>query len=227
VSAQPAAAGGRLRRHGFSTRFVHWAVVVSTVLLVFSGLGQLPLYKRYMLDQVPGLGWASDFEVTLLIHYGAAFLLTFAVAYHVAVHLARREFSILPRRGDLRESWQIIKAMFGRGEEPVSEKYLAEQRVAYAFIGGSFLVVLVTGYVKAFKNLPGLRLPFDVLWTMTALHNVAMVLIMFGVAGHLAAFAFRENRHLIPGMIRGHVDADYARRRHGRWCDDLGIDSEG
>jgi cytochrome b subunit of formate dehydrogenase len=76
------------------------------------------------------------------------------------------------------------------------------------------------------KNLPGLGLPFNVMWVMTTLHNLAMMLILLGVVGHLAAFVFRENRHLIPGMVRGHVDAGYARRRHGKWCEDMGVDTE-
>lgn len=212
-----------VKRHGFSGRFVHWSVAASTLLLILSGLGQLPLAKRYMIDGLPLLGWTSDFGITLIIHYAAAILLVLAVTYHIVLHSLRREFAIVPRRGDLRESWQIIKAMVGRGEEPDSDKYLAEQRVAYAFIGGSILLVIVTGYAKVLKNLGGVQFPGSVLWTVTTVHNLAMFLILIGVAGHIAAFAFKSNRSLIPGMIGGRVCAHYASERHSLWCRRLGL----
>ncbi|GAB4244209.1 MAG: cytochrome b/b6 domain-containing protein [Thermoleophilia bacterium] len=213
----------KIKRHGFSGRFVHWTVALSTIALVISGLGQLPLFKRYYVDQLPGLGWTSDFSVTLQIHYLAAAALTLAVVYHIVYHGLRREFSILPRRGDLKESYQIIKAMLGRGEEPDSDKYLAEQRVAYAFIGAAVLLVIGTGYLKVFKNFAGVDLPYWLLWTTTTLHNVAMFLIILGVLGHLAAFLFKENRALLPGMFSGKIDLHYARERHCLWCERLGI----
>lgn len=216
----------KIRRHGFSGRFAHWSVALSTIVLVVSGLGQLPLARRYMVDTLPLLDWTSDFGVTLVLHYAAAAVLVLGVTYHVAVHSIRREFDILPRRGDLGESWQIIKAMLGRGEEPPSAKYLAEQRVAYAFIGASILLVIVTGYVKVIKNLGGIDLPGWFLWVATTAHNLAMVLIIVGVAGHLAAFAFKANRKLLPGMITGRVCGHYARERHPGWCRALGLSDD-
>lgn len=212
-----------IRRHGFSGRFVHWSVALSTLVLLVSGLGQLPLARRYMIDALPLLGWSSDFGVTLTLHYAAATLLILAVTYHVVLHAVRREFAIVPRRGDLRESWLIVKAMIGRGEEPESDKYLAEQRVAYAFIGGSILLVIVTGYAKVLKNFSGIDLPSWFLWATTTLHNLAMFLIVLGVAGHLAAFLFKANRALIPGMVSGRVCAHYASERHAAWCRRLGV----
>ncbi len=215
-----------IKRHGFSGRFVHWTVALSTVVLIISGLGQLPLFKRYFVDTLPGLAWTSDFGVTLQLHYLAAAALTLAVVYHVVYHTTRREFDIVPRRGDLRESYQIIKAMFGRGEEPDSDKYLAEQRVAYAFIGGAILLVIATGYLKAVKNLPGVELPYWLLWTTTTLHNLAMFLIILGIGGHLAAFLIKENRALLPGMFTGRVSLAYAQKRHCLWCDGLDLSAE-
>src|SRR4030042_399662 len=47
----------------------HWLLALSGLLLIFSGFGELPMYKRYMVTQIPGLGWAGDFFVNLKIHY--------------------------------------------------------------------------------------------------------------------------------------------------------------
>jgi len=43
----------KIKRHGLSVIFVHWAVAISTFVLIFSGFGQMPLYKRYMVDHLP------------------------------------------------------------------------------------------------------------------------------------------------------------------------------
>lgn len=220
----------KVKRHGFHARFVHWTVAVSTLLLIFTGIGQMPMYKRYMVDQLPALGWTSNYSITLAIHYWAAAALVLAVVYHLVFHGLRRDFDILPRRGDIRESIRIIMAMLGRGEEPESDKYLAEQRLAYAFIGFSLLLVILTGVIKVLKNLPRFDFPEGVIFWATNLHNLGMFLIMIGIAAHFGAFLFKDNRRLLPGMFTGKVDLDYARRRHGLWCDRMekkGADDHG
>ncbi|GFN21820.1 MAG: cytochrome b/b6 domain-containing protein [Thermoanaerobacteraceae bacterium] len=210
-------ANGRVKRHSGLVRFVHCSVVLSTFLLIFSGLGQLPLYKRYMVDRLPGLSWSSDFGITLIIHYAAAAWLVFAVALHVAYHAARKEFDLIPRRGDFKESWLVIKAMFGRGEEPPADKYLAEQRLAYAYMAVSFFIIIVTGFIKVLKNLPSVALPYGVVTWATHLHNVATVLLILGIGVHLAAFLLKPNRPLIFSMLTGYVSEEYARCRHPLW----------
>lgn len=51
-------------------------------LLVFfmavTGLAQMPIFKRYYIADIPGLGWLADFYTTHILHYaGAALLLGF------------------------------------------------------------------------------------------------------------------------------------------------------
>lgn len=130
----------KVQRHGFHALFVHWTVAVSTLLLIVSGFGQMPMYKRYKIADLPGLGWTADYSFTIVIHYLAAAILLFAVAYHIVYNGMRKKYSILPRKGDVKESYLILKAMLQKGEEPASDKYLAEQRLAYAFIGFNLLL---------------------------------------------------------------------------------------
>ena len=207
----------KMTRHGLSVLLVHWVVALSTFALIFSGFGQMPLYKRYMLDLVPGLSWTSDFSVTLMIHYWAAALLMGAVAYHLVFHGIRREFDMLPRRGDLRESERIIMATFGFGEEPENDKYLAEQRLAYAFIGLSLVLVIVTGILKVLKNLPYINYSEGFAYWITLLHNIGTFLVIIGIVVHLGAFVFKANWPLLPGIFTGKVDQQYAKRRHEIW----------
>ncbi|MGD8389862.1 MAG: FeS-binding protein [Desulfobacteraceae bacterium] len=73
-------------------RLVRWLFVLSFVVMAFSGFGQMPIFKRYYIADIPGMGWAADFYLTHTIHYlGAIFLLGF-FAYLITEYLlsARR-----------------------------------------------------------------------------------------------------------------------------------------
>lgn len=216
-STDRSARADRIERQSLENRLVHWLVAISTLALIFSGFGQMPMYARYGLADLPGMGWAADYHLTLTIHYVAGAVLLFAVVLHVLATIATRRTAIVPRRGDLKESAQIIAAMFGRGDEPPSHKYLAEQRVAYAFIGVNILIVVASGVVKVVKNLPGVDLPPISIFVATSLHNAAAMLIVLGVLGHFAAFAIKANRKLLPAMVDGTVDREYAEERHALW----------
>ncbi|GAB6157820.1 cytochrome b/b6 domain-containing protein [Desulfotomaculum varum] len=209
--------GKKIKRHGFPVLFVHWTVALSTFLLIVSGFGQMPMYKRYKIADLPGLGWTADYSITLVIHYLAAAVLMFAVMYHIVYHVLRQEYDIMPRRGDVKVSYEIIKAMILKKPEPPSDKYLAEQRLAYAFIGGNLLVIIITGIVKMLKNLPQVDLPAVLIVWVNNFHTLASMLLVVGIVGHLAAFMFKENRALLPGMFTGKIDLTYAKNRHSIW----------
>ncbi len=207
----------KILRQSLANRFVHWTTALSALLLIITGLGQLPLYTRYNVTKLPGAEWLGDYFITINLHYWGAFGLLFAATFHIVYALARREFDIFPRKGDMKESYLIIKAMFTKGQEPPSDKYLAEQRVAYLFIGLSLLLLIVTGLIKTLKNIPGVDLSHSLLYWNTALHNIGTVLIIFGVIGHLAAFLLKENRPLLPGMFTGSINREYVKHRHSLW----------
>ncbi|MFP4624778.1 MAG: cytochrome b/b6 domain-containing protein, partial [Gemmatimonadota bacterium] len=137
--------------------------------------------------------------------------------FHLVYHLRRREFAALPRRGDVGESVRIIVAMVRGRPEPPSAKFLAEQRLAYAAIGGVSLVLLLTGMVKSFKNLGPINLDPTLLTVVTLAHTAAAMAFMGLVVAHLAAFLIRANRPLLPSMITGRVSRAYAEHRHPLW----------
>lgn len=48
------------------------------IVMAFTGFGQMPIFKRYYIADIPGMGWAAKFYLTHYIHYvGAIFLLAF------------------------------------------------------------------------------------------------------------------------------------------------------
>lgn len=207
----------KILRQSLVNRFIHWATALSIFLLILTGFGQMPLYNRYNVTKLPGAQWLGDYFSTIHLHYLGAILLIFVATYHIANAFIRREFDIFPRRGDLKESFLIIKAMVTKGQEPPSDKYLAEQRLAYLFIGGNILLLIFTGLIKMYKNLPGVELSNTFLFWNTMFHNIGTVLLIFGIIAHLVAFIFKANRPLIPGIFTGYVDKNYTKERHSLW----------
>jgi cytochrome b subunit of formate dehydrogenase len=207
----------RVRRHGVLARVEHWAVALSGIALLFTGIGQMPMYQRYGLTSVPGLAWAGDFLLNLWLHYAAAAVFMAAIAFHTVYHGLRRETAALPRRGDLRESAVILLAMLGLREEPDSDKFLAEQRVAYAATGGAVVLLSVSGALKVARNAGWLFLPPAGAWVVTMLHNLGFAVFLLGLLAHLAAFLLPANRPLLASMATGKVSRAYARRRHPLW----------
>lgn len=211
----------KIIRQSLNNRIVHWMVALSTFVLLFTGFGQMPMYQRYGLSSLPGFAWAADYRLTLTAHYAAGTVLVYAVVYHLIYHIIRREFGILPRRGDFKESLQVIGSMCRLCKAPACEKYLGEQRLAYAFIGINLLVATVTGSIKAYKNMPGAELSQGILLAATNLHNLAAIMLVLGIFGHLAAFAFKENRALLSAMFSGCVELEYVKKRHAHWYNGL------
>lgn len=70
--------------------FISWVYLVSIAVSIFSGFGNMPLYGRYYVTDIPGFGWSSNFYINLYIHYlsGAAILMV--STYVVCIYLQRR-----------------------------------------------------------------------------------------------------------------------------------------
>lgn len=207
----------KVTRQPLSNRLVHAITATSIFALFFTGFGQMPVYKRYMITEIPGFAWTGNYSITLWWHYFFGVILIAVGVYHVVYHLMRKEFDIIPKSGDLKDSWLVIKAMISGEEEPPSEKYLPEQRLGYAFIAFWIIVMVVTGIIKAIKNVNGYDFSLETLFWIAQIHNLGFFMLILGVAGHLGAFLFKPNRQLLPGMLWGKVCACYVKFRHSLW----------
>ena len=208
-------------RHSPIELIEHWVLALSGLLLIFSGLGELPMYKRYMVTQIPGLGWAGDFFINLKIHYLAGIVFVSIMVFHAIFHGWLGHQGLLPQKGDFKASLITILSMFGFGKEPKSDKYLSEQRLAYAYLGGIGLILILTGIVKVLKNLPGVYLPPVLITSITLTHTFATIFFLLGVLAHLAALIFKVNRPLTKSIFTGEVDMEYVKERHTVWYDEL------
>jgi len=208
-------------RHSPIELIEHWVLALSGLLLIFSGFGELPMYKRFMVTQIPGMAWAGDFFINLKIHYLAGIVFVSVMVFHAVYHGWLGHQGLLPQKGDVKASIRTILAMFGFGEEPKAHKYLPEQRLAYAYLGGVGLILVVTGAVKVIKNLPGVTLSPTLITSMTLTHTFATIFFLLGVLAHLAALVFKVNRPLAKSIFTRKVDLHYARDRHTVWYEEL------
>ena len=95
---------------------------LSVFLLALSGLGQMPIFKRYYLADIPGLGWLADFALLHLLHYVAA-----AVFLTIIVHRA------------------VVGAALLRA------KHFRPDPLDWS-IAGAIGIIVATGMMRVFKN---------------------------------------------------------------------------
>ena len=89
-----------------------YPVVLAVAL--FTGIGNMPIYKRYYISHIPGLGWAGNFYINLYIHYIAgALLLGLAVYFAVIFLKTRTSESRLSVTGSLRTAILIVLLISG------------------------------------------------------------------------------------------------------------------
>lgn len=62
-----------------------WLYGIAIGVALFSGMGQMPLYKRYYLTDIPGMAWANNFFTLSDMHYLAAALLLGLLAWRLAL----------------------------------------------------------------------------------------------------------------------------------------------
>jgi uncharacterized membrane protein (UPF0182 family) len=57
-------------------RIMRYLFLLSIFVTALTGFGQMPIYKRYYMADIPGFGWLANFYTTRYVHYlGAALLL--------------------------------------------------------------------------------------------------------------------------------------------------------
>ena len=207
----------RVVRHGSLELAEHWALALSGLVLLLSGMFELPMAARYKITAIPGFGWSGDFIASLSIHYVASVIFVAAAFFHLVYHGFLKEQGLLPQKGDLKASVEVVKTFFGKGEEPPFHKYLPEQRLAYLGMAVIIAVIILTGLVKTYKNVYAPDLSHTLVLWSTWLHNIFFVLFILAFAGHIGAIILKPNRPMVRGIFTGAVRLDYARRRHPLW----------
>ena len=135
-------------------RPARWAWGLALAALAVSGFGQMPIFKRYYIADVPGLAWTADFHATHVMHYVAATVLLLVAFCALGRYLGARFAS--------RASWRLTPLGLAR---------------VLALAG-----LAATGAVRVVKNLPGhhfgRELTMFVDWTHLALALAFLGLIL-------------------------------------------------
>jgi hypothetical protein len=71
-----------------SSRGISWLYTVTFIVMAFTGFGQMPIFKRYYISDIPGMAWSADFYTTHYIHYLGAIFLLALIAYAIVNYLA-------------------------------------------------------------------------------------------------------------------------------------------
>jgi hypothetical protein len=56
-------------------KLIHYVSSLAIFFLLLTGIAQMPIFKRYYIADIPGLGWLAQFYVTHYMHYMFAVLL--------------------------------------------------------------------------------------------------------------------------------------------------------
>ncbi len=73
---------------------------ITLLFISLTGFGQMPIFKRYYIADIPGLSWLAQFYVTHAMHYiFAAILIAFCVYVVVDFVLSKKEVSGITASG--------------------------------------------------------------------------------------------------------------------------------
>ena len=84
-------------------RIMRYLFLAGIFLMALTGFGQMPIYKRYYMADIPGFGWLANFYTTRYGHYlGAALLLALLSYFLFDYFFLRRNNFRITRTGYLR-----------------------------------------------------------------------------------------------------------------------------
>ena len=142
-------------------RTVRYVYLITVFLLTLTGFGQMPIFKRYYIADIPGLGWLAQFFVTHYIHYLAAILILALVAYIIIDYLMLQKKNFrLTATGYVRGA--ILAGIL------VSGILLVIRNLAGSQFGPWFIIFLDLahlGLVMTFLMVTGYCLIFKKQWT--------------------------------------------------------------
>ncbi len=104
------------------------------LLMTVTGMGQMPIFKRYYIADIPGLGWLADPYTVHWVHYAGAIALVGLGAWLAIMHLAGR-FGYLPA-------------------QPMQMRQAAGLTTSGKVRVALLVLIIITGYMRVAKNLP-------------------------------------------------------------------------
>ena len=139
-----------------------WFYLLSVLFLALTGFGQMPIFKRYYIADIPGLAWLGEFFVTHYIHYlGAVLFSGFTAFMFIDYLLSKRLSRQMTATGYMRSA--LLAGILASGIFLVVRN-LAGSDFSTGFI--IFLDLCHLGLVMAFLFVSLYCLVFKKQWTM-------------------------------------------------------------
>lgn len=112
-----------------------WFYLLTFFFLALSGFGQMPIFKRYYIADIPGLAWLAEFFVTHYIHYLGAILLFAFTAYMIVDYL------LLERKSRKLTTTGYVRSALLAGIL-VSGIFLVVRNLVGSYLSSSFIIFL-------------------------------------------------------------------------------------
>lgn len=69
--------------------YIKWTFLAALGISMFTGFGNMPMWGRFYVSDIPGLGWSADFFINLYVHYLSGGVLLGIATYSI-IHYSRR-----------------------------------------------------------------------------------------------------------------------------------------
>jgi formate dehydrogenase subunit gamma len=195
----------RLARFGRTERAVHWVHAAAFLVLLGSGLC---LYLPSLAEAVGRRPLLKDIHVYTAVAWIVALALIVVVGDRRALARTAHEID----RFDADDRAWLRGRRRPQGRLNAGQKVNAILTAAFAVLFTVTGTLLWLGERNTRFRLAGTILVHD--W----LTYVSLLIFL----GHLyLAVIYPKTRHALNGMTRGWVDADWARRHHSKWVDEL------
>jgi Ni/Fe-hydrogenase b-type cytochrome subunit len=224
MSAQEIARGPEphvVKRHHWVVRVTHWVNVVAFTIMVGSGLrifNAYPQFARrgetfccYPFEGKPIPPWLT-FGGWLAgarnWHFAMMWVLVLTGAVYVGfIYLHGEWRDLVPRRGDARDAWEMIKFyLFARKDHPRQGKHNALQKLTYFSLPFLGLLAVLTGLAiwKPVQLAPLTNLFGGYVWARYWHFLTMLALVLLAVVHVVMVFAV--DPWSLPAMITGKYD---------------------
>ena len=73
---------------------IQYFYLITVFFLTLTGFGQMPIFKRYYIADIPGLGWLAKFYITHYMHYLFAILFIAIISFITTEYLLNKRKNI-------------------------------------------------------------------------------------------------------------------------------------
>ena len=214
----PKVEGDSVLRHDTAAIVEHWAVAVSAVVLLVSGIALGLLF-------IPSLlGEGTPIWTAMNIHFAGVVAFVFGTFYYGANTLLspNRLKEHLPTSHAVEYTKQHYGLLLGfkKFVMPPERKYFESEKMAYIMAAAGTITILLTGFLKLAAH--SLNVPAGLMAVATPVHDVATLVMLAFILPHIFFAAILPSSWpIFRSMFTGYVSLDYAKHEHAGWLAEL------